>query len=125
MYDSDGMLSILDRSRRRGQARWTPLVDTKALVKKEGGNQTSYWPVGVNDSQMMCIVLKVSVGELRNEDCRTARFRSNWFVLLSGQRARTLFPTASHTRYRHHYATAQHGHIARPAGREVRTARVF
>jgi chromosome transmission fidelity protein 4 len=63
MYDSDGMLSILDRSRRRGQARWTPLVDTKALVKKEGGNQTSYWPVGVNDSRMMCVILKVSARE--------------------------------------------------------------
>lgn len=60
MYDSDGLLSLLDRSRRQGQARWSPLVDTRALVKKEGGNQTAYWPVGLTDKQMMCVILKVS-----------------------------------------------------------------
>jgi len=59
MYDSSGLLSLLDRSRRPGQARWSPLVDTRALVKKEGGNQTAYWPVGLNDKQMMCVILKV------------------------------------------------------------------
>lgn len=59
MYDSSGLLSLLDRSRRPGQARWSPLVDAKALVKKEGGNQTAYWPVGLNDKQMMCVILKV------------------------------------------------------------------
>jgi len=77
MYDSDGMLSILDRSRRRGQARWTPLVDTKALVKKEGGNQTSYWPVGVSDSQMMCVVLKVSDGDHHRRKLQLEEARSD------------------------------------------------
>lgn len=56
IYDSDGLLSVLDRFRRPGQARWVPLFDAEMLgaaAKKE-----TYWPVGVTDSRFNCVILK-------------------------------------------------------------------
>lgn len=56
IYDSDGLLSVLDRFRRPGQARWVPLFDAEAqgaAAKKE-----TYWPVGVTDSRFNCVILK-------------------------------------------------------------------
>ncbi len=58
MYDSEGMLSVLDRYGRPGQARWVPLMDSNTLARKQG-KQESYWPVGVTDKQFMCVILKV------------------------------------------------------------------
>jgi chromosome transmission fidelity protein 4 len=57
MYDSSGLLSILDRYRRFGQARWVPLLDSRTLQKE--GRQENYWPVGVTDSHFTCVILKV------------------------------------------------------------------
>lgn len=59
MYDSSGLLSILHRHRRPGQARWVPLLDTATLARKEG-KQESYWPVGVTTKHLTCVILKVS-----------------------------------------------------------------
>lgn len=58
IYDSTGLLSVLDRARRPMQARWVPLLDTNTLARREG-KQESYWPIGVNDASFMCIILKV------------------------------------------------------------------
>jgi chromosome transmission fidelity protein 4 len=60
MYDSTGMLSALDRARRPMQARWVPMLDTNTLARREG-KQESYWPVGVHDAFLMCVILKVSI----------------------------------------------------------------
>ncbi|GAA5860215.1 hypothetical protein JCM3774_000346 [Rhodotorula dairenensis] len=57
MYDSKGLLSVLDRSRRPRQGRWLPLLDTQTLVRREG-KQESYWPVGVSDHQAHVVILK-------------------------------------------------------------------
>jgi chromosome transmission fidelity protein 4 len=58
MYDSNGLLSILDRSRRPRQARWLPALDTNSLARKEG-KQEAYWPVGVSEQQAHVVILKV------------------------------------------------------------------
>ncbi|BGP21985.1 chromosome segregation protein [Rhodotorula toruloides] len=57
MYDSKGLISILDRSRRPRQGRWLPALDTNALPRKDG-KQESYWLVGVTDQQAHVIILK-------------------------------------------------------------------
>lgn len=58
MFDSTGVLSMLDRFRRPGQARWVPILDT-ATLKKEGRVER-YWPVGLGLNNMACAILKVS-----------------------------------------------------------------
>jgi len=58
MYDSDGLLSVLDRARRPRQARWLPALDTQNLTRREN-KQEDYWPVGVNDKVAHVIILKV------------------------------------------------------------------
>ncbi|GAA5997099.1 chromatin-binding protein CTF4 [Rhodotorula paludigena] len=57
MFDSKGLLSILDRSRRPRQARWVPALDTSSLARKEG-KQEAYWPVGVTEQQAHVVILK-------------------------------------------------------------------
>lgn len=51
LYDSSGVLSVLDRYRRPGQARWVPLFDA-------AGRKEKYWPVGVSESSLHAIILK-------------------------------------------------------------------
>jgi chromosome transmission fidelity protein 4 len=62
MYDSTGLLSILDRYRRPGQARWVPLFDSSnsAAAAGDKGKQkeSTYWPVGLTDSHFTCVILK-------------------------------------------------------------------
>lgn len=60
MFDSKGLLSILDRSRRPRQARWVPALDTSSLARKEG-KQEAYWPVGVTEQQAHVVILKVRI----------------------------------------------------------------
>ena len=59
MFDSTGVLSMLDRFRRPGQARWVPILDTNSLRKE--GRAERYWPVGVTGTHMSCAILKVSL----------------------------------------------------------------
>jgi len=56
-YDSAGVLSFLDRARRPRQGRWVPMLATASL-KTEGQLDRVYWPVGVSDSKLSCLVLK-------------------------------------------------------------------
>lgn len=57
MYDSNGVLFLLDRFRRPGQARWVPILDTNVLSRKVGKDE-SYWPVGLSEKMFMCVILK-------------------------------------------------------------------
>lgn len=59
IYDSKGVLSILDRFRRPTQARWIPALDTNLLSRREG-KQESYWAVGLQEGKFMAVILKVS-----------------------------------------------------------------
>ncbi|WVQ83266.1 hypothetical protein IAT38_005405 [Cryptococcus sp. DSM 104549] len=61
MFDSTGLLSVLDRHLRPNQARWVPLLDTTAL-RKEGRKET-YWPVGVTATHFACVLLRGSEKE--------------------------------------------------------------
>ncbi|KAF8477387.1 WD40-repeat-containing domain protein [Kalaharituber pfeilii] len=61
IYDSDGVLLVLQQWRSRGQAKWVPLLDTKQLDRRVGGaKDESYWPVAVAEDKFHCIILKGS-----------------------------------------------------------------
>jgi chromosome transmission fidelity protein 4 len=57
LYKSNGVLSLLHRSRRPGQARWIPALEGVRVERREG-KQESYWPVSVSANQLHCIFLK-------------------------------------------------------------------
>jgi len=60
IYDSDGVLLVLQHWRDAGQARWTPLLDTRMLERLAGGRRDEkYWPVAVAQNKFHCIILKV------------------------------------------------------------------
>ncbi|KAL8910955.1 MAG: hypothetical protein Q9172_007759 [Xanthocarpia lactea] len=59
LYDSTGVLLVLQRWRTPGQARWVPLLDTKTLERLAGGRkEETYWPVAVAQDKFHCIILK-------------------------------------------------------------------
>ena len=59
MYDSDGVLLVLQHWRTPGQGRWVPILDTKQLERLAGGRkEESYWPVAVAQDKFHCIILK-------------------------------------------------------------------
>ncbi|KAL4796160.1 WD40-repeat-containing domain protein [Aspergillus venezuelensis] len=59
IYDSEGVLLILQHWRTQGQARWVPLLDTKQLERLASGRkEETYWPVAVAQDKFHCIILK-------------------------------------------------------------------
>ncbi|KAI9846187.1 MAG: hypothetical protein M1837_004301 [Sclerophora amabilis] len=59
IYDSTGVLLMLLHWREPGQARWVPVLNTKALDRLAGGRkEESYWPVAVAQDKFHCIILK-------------------------------------------------------------------
>lgn len=59
IYDSSGVLLILQHWRKPGQARWVPLLDTKQLDRlATGRKEETYWPVAVAQNAFHCIILK-------------------------------------------------------------------
>lgn len=59
IYDSEGVLLVLQHWRTPGSARWTPMLDTKLLDRLAEGTKTeSYWPVAVAQDRFHCIILK-------------------------------------------------------------------
>lgn len=56
VFDTSGLLSILDRHRRPNQGRWVPLLDTTSLARD--GRKEGYWPVGVSATHLSCVLLK-------------------------------------------------------------------
>ncbi|SCZ96534.1 BZ3500_MvSof-1268-A1-R1_Chr8-2g10273 [Microbotryum saponariae] len=57
MYDSRGVFSVLDRSRRPRQARWVPVLETSAMARRENKQET-YWPIGLTAQHAHVIFLK-------------------------------------------------------------------
>ena len=57
MYDSAGILSVLDRFRRPMQGRWIPILDTNTLARRQGKDE-SYWPIGLSGKLFLCLILK-------------------------------------------------------------------
>ncbi|MCJ1259786.1 hypothetical protein MMC24_007625 [Lignoscripta atroalba] len=59
IYDSTGVLLILQHWRTPGQARWVPILDTKLLERLASGRkEETYWPVAVAQDKFHCIILK-------------------------------------------------------------------
>ncbi|MCJ1284300.1 hypothetical protein MMC26_003631 [Xylographa opegraphella] len=59
IYDSTGVLLVLQHWRTPGQARWVPLLDTKLLDRLASGKkEETYWPVAVAQDKFHCIILK-------------------------------------------------------------------
>ncbi|KAK1145451.1 DNA polymerase alpha accessory factor Mcl1 [Aspergillus melleus] len=59
IYDSEGVLLVLQHWRSPGQARWVPLLDTKQLERlATGRKEETYWPVAVAQDKFHCIILK-------------------------------------------------------------------
>ncbi|PGG98129.1 chromosome transmission fidelity protein 4 [Blastomyces parvus] len=59
IYDSSGVLLVLEHWRERGQARWVPVLDTKLMDRLSGGRkEETYWPVAVAEDAFHCIILK-------------------------------------------------------------------
>ena len=59
IYDSTGVLLILQHWRTPGQARWVPVLDTTLLERLASGRkEESYWPVAVAQEKFHCIILK-------------------------------------------------------------------
>lgn len=59
VYDSTGVLLVLQHWRAPGQARWVPILDTKLLDRLAGGKkEETYWPVAVAQEKFHCIILK-------------------------------------------------------------------
>ena len=59
VYDSTGVLLILQHWRSPSQARWVPVLDTKQLERLAGGKkEETYWPVAVAQEKFHCIILK-------------------------------------------------------------------
>lgn len=59
IYDSTGVLLVLQHWRTPGQARWVPMLDTKLLERlADGRKEETYWPVAVAQDKFHCIILK-------------------------------------------------------------------
>ena len=59
LYDSTGVLLVLQHWRTPGQARWVPILDTKLLDRlADGRKEETYWPVAVAQEKFHCIILK-------------------------------------------------------------------
>ncbi|MCJ1422980.1 hypothetical protein MMC29_000861 [Sticta canariensis] len=59
IYDSTGVLLILQHWRIPGQSRWVPILDTKSLDRLASGRkEETYWPVAVAQEKFHCIILK-------------------------------------------------------------------
>ena len=59
IYDTTGVLLVLQHWRSSGQARWVPVLDTKQLERLASGKkEETYWPVAVAQNKFHCIILK-------------------------------------------------------------------
>ncbi|KAM0747338.1 hypothetical protein T439DRAFT_350138 [Meredithblackwellia eburnea MCA 4105] len=57
LYNSAGVLSLLDKSRHPGQGKWLVALEMHHLARRED-KQESYWPIGVTDKNVNVIILK-------------------------------------------------------------------
>ncbi|KAG2756173.1 hypothetical protein P692DRAFT_20826324 [Suillus brevipes Sb2] len=57
IYDSAGYIHLMIHHRRPNRAAWARLMDTNLLERKQGKDE-SYWPVGLSQNTLMCLILK-------------------------------------------------------------------
>ncbi|KAI0268637.1 WD40 repeat-like protein [Gloeopeniophorella convolvens] len=57
MYDSAGVMYMMPRFRIPLRGTWLRILDTEKLERKQGKDE-SYWPVGLSESNFMCLILK-------------------------------------------------------------------
>ncbi|KAK4997373.1 DNA polymerase alpha accessory factor Mcl1 [Elasticomyces elasticus] len=59
IFDTDGVLLVLQHWRTMGQAKWVPLLDTNQMARLQSGRKKElYWPVAVARDKFHCIILK-------------------------------------------------------------------
>ncbi|PKI83677.1 hypothetical protein MVES_002583 [Malassezia vespertilionis] len=63
LYDSQGMVYILDRAWRPGQARWVPALDTRVSLQSNepsAAPRVHCWPIGITTTQLLGLLLPVA-----------------------------------------------------------------
>jgi chromosome transmission fidelity protein 4 len=64
IFDSQGVLYVLDRAHSPRQGRWTPVLETRSASMQstaaEGGasSRLTYWPVGLGSTKLYSLILK-------------------------------------------------------------------
>lgn len=61
VYDSAGLLHVMANFRRAQGGNWVRVLDTNELERRQGDTfrQESYWPIGANQDNFSCIIVKV------------------------------------------------------------------